>query len=159
MSVSNHQEGESRGPAGLRRKRLIRVHELFHNRRSCLKERLGRRRWVSSLSLWHRECLSEYQMFSRSPKPPPLACPWRFEWLVVKLDGDYWSAWRTPAVSAQDWRPHQREFLAHTGLSLRWAEEPRRPGHACRGLYFGLSELGARWSRHFSVYLNNQAPM
>lgn len=74
-SASNHQEGESWGSTGLRRKRPIRVHELFHNRRSCLKKRPGRRRWVSSLPLWHREHLREYHIFQQVPQTSSARLP------------------------------------------------------------------------------------
>lgn len=139
--VSNHRT------AGKRQKPC-------HNSRSCLKS-CGRRVLIPFHSETESD-LREYQIPCRSPSPPPLACPRRLEWLVVSLDGDYWSAWRAPAVSAQDWRPRQREFLANVGPCLRSAVEPRRrmdrPVLKC-----GLYELGARWSRNVSVYLNNQA--
>lgn len=119
---------------GLRRKFLISAQEQVITGDPVLKKKEKKKRatWLLKTThlfhpLWDREHLREYQILSRSPKPPLLACPQSFDWLVVKVDGDYWSAWRAPVVTAQDWRPHQRDFLAFTGPCLTSVAGTRLP--------------------------------
>lgn len=77
------------------------------------KSFIRRRRVLISSTQTHRA--SEYQIlhqFLQTPLSSPVLGA--LSGLVVKLDGDYWSARRTPVVSAEDWRPHQRCFLARS---------------------------------------------
>lgn len=99
----------------------------------CLKERQGCARQVlisSSLRQRASQRVSGSQQEPPpSPNPPLLACPQTFEWLVVKLDGDYWSARRAPAVSTKVWRLHQRGFFGCCLGSVAWRlREPLKRG-------------------------------
>lgn len=143
---------------GLRRKFLIRAQEQVITGDPVLKKKERKKEqhgcWKRLISSIHSETGSILESIKFSAGPPNL-----LSWPALRALTDLW--WRLMGIidlpGARLWLRHKTDDLTR---GIFWRS--RAPvlhqllGQGCHGFHCGLFELGARWSRHFSMYLNNQ---